>query len=245
MVVLLPLSSLPVHTAAAVFHVYFLRLPAGLRLQRAIVGIGYRCSGLQLSSIPPGAQWSMILVAGLFLPWLAVFAVAKPQLGLAGSPEVGRVCRLWPRSLAEPSSFDKSGVASSWPRDWLAAVATARIIVADHSALRILILGVLYRWRRPESWLVLVIAITPQTLMWYSFLVLLAIPKSYREACVHTFCRRPDIFGPRLPGTRPQVEATGHILWGIVVCTTFLPVVIAILRYPTEERAGTRIVGFG
>jgi hypothetical protein len=186
-----------------------------------------------------GAQWSPLLIAALFIPTLAVFISVKPQLGLAVlagnlskrsivSAGIGGIV-LMSISLA---------LLPKWPLEWFRAASTA-----DHmrsplfQPFGFLILLVLTRWRRPESWIVLTLACLPQTLMWYSFLILLAFPRAYREACVLSLVSSVGFFlAGVVAETKPTVERTGAILWAIVVFTTFLPAVISILRRTNEPR---------
>ena len=69
------------------------------------------------------------------------------------------------------------------------------------------ILLALLRWRRPEAWLVVLMACMPASRAWYNLLVLLAaVPKTYREAAMLSLV---SSFGALLamnvlPGPRPR-----------------------------------------
>ena len=180
-----------------------------------------------------GAQWSPLLVASIFIPALACFASAKPQLGVAVlsgvrsrqgvvAAAIGAIFFLGLSLVLEPG----------WISEWLQAVSTA-----EHMRSPILqppgflIPLVLLRWRRPEAWVIFLSACLPMTLMWYSFLVLLAFPRSYREACVLSVVSSLGYGIVNVVNElQPHDLQTGRIIWGIVVCTTFLPAVISVLR---------------
>jgi len=183
-------------------------------------------------------QWSAVLVAALFLPALAVFVPAKPQLGaavLAGTRSrfAWLVATLSGVVLVSISLY----FLPDWPADWF------RLIQADTSHMKAAVtqpfgaavLLLLLRWKRPEAWVVLITACLPQTLMWYSFLVLLAFPATYREACVLSLVSSAGfLIAQWIAAVNPVEPRTGTILWTVVVITTFLPVSIAILRRPNE-----------
>ncbi len=49
----------------------------------------------------------------------------------------------------------------------------------------VLVFLVLLRWRRPEAWLLLSVAIVPQTWWWYNVLMLFTIPGSLPPASAY------------------------------------------------------------
>lgn len=235
-VVALPLTVLSMRSAALVF----------VFIGSALLGYGATRDGWhRLPMFASGAfldnalaaQWSPLLVAGLFIPVLAVFACTKPQLGfavLAGSfRRISIVAAAIGAVILLTVAF---ALLPTWLGEWLAAASTAKHMkVALLQPPGFLIALVLIKWRRPESWAVLVAAALPQTLSWYSFLILLAFPRTYREACVLSLVSSVGLFlADWVAETRPAVEPTGQILWAIVICTTFLPATIAILRRPNE-----------
>lgn len=190
------------------------------------------------------AQWTIILTAALFLPWLAVFVAAKPQSGgavLASS----RSRTTWVAGLLGAAVLLTLSLVflPGWPMDWLRIIKTADHIRAPiMGPLGPLVLVVLTRWRRPEAWLVLASACLPQTFMWYSTLILLATPQSYREACVLSLLSTAGFVGTLLviKWDPPNVRT---LMWAILLCSTYLPVVIAILRRPNEGKPPAWITG--
>jgi hypothetical protein len=181
------------------------------------------------------AQWTIILTAAIFLPWLGILAVAKPQTGLpvlAGTPSrtaimagaVGALTLLVVSFLLLPS----------WPSEWFARIKGGNPLHAPLlNPLGCLTAFVLLRWRRPEAWLVFVTAILPQTFMWYSALSLLTVAATYREACALAFISTTGF----MLGTLAVYKGISHLgmmAWTIYISTTFLPAVIVILRRPNE-----------
>src|SRR5687768_13795565 len=178
-------------------------------------------------------QWTILFTAALFLPWLAALAAAKPQNGLpvvAGSTSRaallaaagGAVIMIVVSFALLPNSFD----------DWISSARNAgHMRVPLMGPVGFLILPVMLRWRRWESWLVLVTACLPQTFTWYSALILLAVAATYREACVLSLI---STVGFVLTVLTIEMDPPGlqRIMLTIYVCTTFVPVVIAILRRP-------------
>jgi len=238
LVAALPLAIMPIRAAAVAF----------VFVGSALLGFGITQDGWHRLPIfasaafldtTLGAQWSSILVAGIFLPSVCVIACAKPQVGL-GVLAAANSRRAW--TTACIGSLALGGVAfvllPSWFGEWLTIVRAA-----DHMKAALLQPGgfliaiVLLRWRRPESWALLVIASLPQTLMWYSFLILLSFPRTYREACVLSLTSSIGylLYHFALDHLQPT-QSTVRILWVIVICTTYLPCVIAILRRPNRTQ---------
>jgi hypothetical protein len=235
----LPLALLPIHAAAIAF----------VFIGSALLAFGSTRDGwhrlpLFVSAAfvdtTLGAQWSSLMVAGVFLPIACVFACAKPQVGL------GAVIASASRQnflIAATGTLVLSTIAfimlPEWFGEWLSI---ARKIDHMKPALfqpgGFLILFALLRWKRPETWGLLTIALLPQTLMWYSFLILLAFPRTYREACVLSLLSSSGYLIYHLALDRlPPTEATMTILWLIVIATTYMPCVAMIVRRPNVHDA--------
>lgn len=181
------------------------------------------------------AQWTIILTAALFLPWLAILAAAKPQSGLpvlAGSTSRNAlVASAIGAALMLALSFV---FLPHWLGDWLPLARAADHMRAPVTGpVGLLILPVMLRWRRWESWLVLANACLPQTFMWYSALMLLATAATYREACVLSLISTAG-FGLTLLAIEMNPAGLPRVMWAFYLCTVFLPVVVAILRRPNE-----------
>lgn len=182
------------------------------------------------------AQWSPLMTAAVFLPWLAFFGAIKPQsiLPVALSSErwtqtvvalVGGILLLGLSIFLYPD----------WPREWLSAVSGNRDLTPPLFRLGgPVILLALLRWRRPEAWLVALSACMPQTWGWYNTLVLLTVAGTYREACVLSLVSSAgQLLALYFSGFSSQPESYG--LWGAaMVAFAYLPATIVVLRHGNE-----------
>lgn len=179
-------------------------------------------------------QWSMLMTAVVFLPWVAVFASVKPQatLPIAASAETLRT----PIAAAAGTVVliaISLVILPGWPLEWWHAIWSSPHVSAPITRIGgFAIPIVLLRWRRPEAWLVFLLACVPQTSYPYNVLVLLALAKTWREATILTFI---STLGA-LPELRanvhdlPRLERMGHLM----VASAYLPATIMILRRPNE-----------
>ena len=179
------------------------------------------------------AQWTIVLTAALFVPWLAFLSAAKPQSALPMLAASTRRNALIAAGIGGVILVVSSFVLlPGWLDDWLPLVRSADHIRAPlMGPVGFLILPVLLRWRRWESWLVFISACLPQTFMWYSALILLAAAATYREALVLSLVSTAG-FALTLFAIEMNPAGLPRIMWTIYLCTTFVPVVIAILRRP-------------
>ena len=128
-------------------------------------------------------QWSTLMTAMVFLPWLGFLAAAKPQnaapvIGSAKDASHWRAALIGGGVLLALSFV----MVPTWPRDWWALLGTTDNFIAPVFRLGgPLILIVLLRWRRPETWLVLIAACMPQTWPPYNGLILFTVARTYRE----------------------------------------------------------------
>lgn len=185
------------------------------------------------------AQWSPLMTAMLFMPLLGVFAVAKPQTALpvlvaAGSQRLLRAAAIGAVVLIAISLL----FMPSWPREWWAIIREGEQMRSP--VLRLggfLIALVLLRWRRPEAWLVFVMALMPQSWAWYNTLVLLTIARTYREAAVLSLISSAGAIVAALI-IRDSSPAS-YSAWGAaMVAFAYLPATVAVLRRPNvSDRA--------
>jgi hypothetical protein len=182
------------------------------------------------------AQWSILFTAALFIPWLSVAFAAKPQLGipiLAGERSRKGMAAalisaviLWCVSLV---------LVPAWPSEWLTFIVNADQLVTP--VLRpggFLVLLVLIRWRRPEAWLVALMAAMPQTSYSYNLLPLLAIGSTYRESAFLSITSSIGslamVYLTDAVGTPAAISAGSALL----IALGYLPAVIVILRRPAR-----------
>jgi hypothetical protein len=181
-----------------------------------------------------------LLTAAALMPALSWVLVAKPTTAFATLAAYFR--RAGRRSLALSIAVvlvAVSFIASrSWVSDWLEAVRAAHHflpLVARPGGF--LLLASLIRWRRPEAWLIALLAVVPQTAAPYEALPLVLALTSRREAMIFAalslaavpFLTRPDL-------ARDLVATLEHkspIMLGFV----YLPVVAMVLRRPNVVSA--------
>ncbi|MBA2706542.1 MAG: hypothetical protein H0U59_01890 [Gemmatimonadaceae bacterium] len=180
------------------------------------------------------AQWSILATAGIFIPYLAVVAAAKPQSFI---PILAASRTRTPIVAAAIGSLILVGVSllllPSWPREWLDLARQAGHVRPPVVRLGgVFILLVLLKWRRPEAWIVATMAVMPQTWFPYNTLPLLALPNTYREACVLSLLASAGAYltGIYFGGLPPAEAAT--VGGQLAVATAYLPATIMILRFP-------------
>lgn len=180
------------------------------------------------------AQWSIVVTAMLFLPMLAAVVAVKPQAAfpvIASSPNrvaltaalIGGLVLLAVSIVLLPS----------WPIEWWRIIRETQQLRPPIMRLGgPLILLVLLRWRRPEAWLVFLMACMPQSWAWYNALTLLAIATTYREACVLSLVS--SIGGlAAVWYIRDSSSPASYPAWGAaLVAFAYLPATIAVLRRP-------------
>ena len=160
-----------------------------------LLAYGCTANGWQMLPIFPSiafltsatlAQWSIVITAMFFVPALGFLSVAKPQSALpvvlSSERRLTYIAAVIGGLLLVLASLL---LMPAWPREWWAMARSSPDFVPP--LLRFAgfaIPVVLLRWRRPESWLVLLSACVPQTWPPYNGLVLMAVAKTYREAAV-------------------------------------------------------------
>jgi hypothetical protein len=179
------------------------------------------------------AQWTILLTAALFLPLIAAFAPCKPQTGAAAiSGLTSRrdfLAALVSGGIALAVSFI---LLPDWYRDWVASLRSANVVlIPARYAIGAASLTVLVRWRRPEAWVIAVTALLPQTFMWYSGLMLLALASTYREAVVVSIISTLGYLTATLVVLSNPAHV-GEIAWSIYLATTFLPIAVIVWSRP-------------
>ena len=184
------------------------------------------------------AQLSILLTAAVFLPAVAAIAAAKPQAALpivatAASPLTSKAALIGGAvMLAISFAF-----LPEWPAEWWAQVRDAHQLTAPITRIGgFTIALVLLRWRRPEAWLVLMLACTPQTWYPYNALVLLALPNTFRESCALSLVASCGVLLGLILVDNWQGQEANRVLGNLMVATAYLPATMMILRRPNEGR---------
>jgi hypothetical protein len=188
-------------------------------------------------------QWSILATAVLFLPMLAVFSATKPQ---ALIPAV-----LGSRERTDSIRFAVIGglvlillsliLIPRWPAEWIEALRVSTplmgsVLVSPFGWIPLL---ALLRWRRRESWLILSLALIPQTYGWYSALPLMTIPRTWNQSIALAFCANVGAFvaATILPSAHTE-QALTLMVAGVVNLTIYLPAVVMVLMRPNESLEG-------
>jgi hypothetical protein len=199
-------------------------------------------------------QWSPLLAAGVVLAPIALFIVAKPTLGAA-------------IFLARPSRWAVVGavlfgaiaflVEPGWVGDWLNAIARNNRGWAPTVPYRApigfaggpLVLLCVLRWRRPEARLVTALACVPQTLVWYSAVPLMLVPRTLWQSEVLVSLGYAGHQWVRLSLPPHYQEQLSYALVGpAMVWTLYMPCTLMVLRRRNEGSVPAwlerRIVGW-
>lgn len=185
-----PLEQYPL--TAALFALPFLRLPADVAagvfwgLSSGLLAFGLTRRGytrlLAFLAYPYWAgiltvQWSPLIAASAFFPWLLPATMAKPQVGLPVF-----LTRLSRRGLVACAAVAALSLAvtPNWPLLWWKQAGNYQHFIPILILPGPLILLALFRYRDRDAFLLLLSALMPQRWFFDSFILWL-IPKSRRE----------------------------------------------------------------
>ncbi|MEO8193385.1 MAG: hypothetical protein ABI681_06010 [Gemmatimonadales bacterium] len=182
-------------------------------------------------------QLSVIITAVLFLPWLAVISCAKPQIAL---PMI--ITSKQRILIAAVGGAVVLGISlimlPGWPQQWLGFVRHTpqfRPPIVNFGGF--LILLILLRWRRPETWIIATMAVMPQSWYPYNWIVLLAVPNTYREAMLLTIISSAGgLAGEYAVYGMPRL-AMWQVGGAFSVAFAYLPATLMILGRPNIRDA--------
>jgi hypothetical protein len=183
-------------------------------------------------------QWSPIFAGGLALAPLSVLWVAKPTVGLACF--IARPTRwaVWGGLVLVAVAFI---VDRAWPIAWLAALDSPNVADryrAGHFAAvqfpgGFLVLAALTRWRRWEARLLLALACVPQTMLFYETVLLLLIPRGWRESILFTALTWVALWWVVEQGAL-TFAVTAQVTGRAITLALYLPATLMVLRRPNE-----------
>ena len=189
------------------------------------------------------SQWSPLLTAAVFLPWLSPVLAAKPTIGAA----------LW---LAYPSGRTLAGAIAllllsfvawpTWPWSWyptLAGLTHLRMPITFWGGP--LILLALLRWRLPEARLLVALSCVPQTTFLYEAIPLFLIPRTIKQAAYLATATHAVqlLYVVQLPYPSYDVMAATMGQW--MVYLLYLPCVAMVLRRRPQHSEDRAIVDAG
>jgi hypothetical protein len=204
-----------------------------------ITGDGYQRLPLFLS-IPfiwvcNSGQLAPLLTASALLPALGWLAPVKPNLGLAA-------IAYRPSRIAILGSILFIAVAFALNPDWLGQwLAMLPYAPPGSKKVPIMIVGgpvlllALLRWRRPEARLLLVLAIVPQSMLFYDQLLLWLVPATLRQSILLSLLSVLAL----IVGEGRFSSGAGHgevtaAYAPLIMALLFLPCLVMVLLRPNE-----------
>ena len=125
-----------------------------------------------------------------------------------------------------------------WPLEWLEIIRSDKRYLPPITRFGgFLILLVLLRWKRRESWLLLVMALLPQSLTFYCVLPLFTIPKNFTESLSLAAVSTLGIYlGAAL--MPDGISGMRYYEWSgnVVMLSVYLPCLILILLRENSAR---------
>ena len=177
-------------------------------------------------------QWSILLSAALFLPWLSFAWAAKPNVGV---PLLGTSLS-W-RSAAAMATLTVLSlvVMPTWPREWIAQLSGTPHFSPLRTGVGAVTILALLRWRRPEARLVALLGVVPQSPYSYEVLPLFLVPQT--RAQTYVLVIGSDVVMAVNALTR-GMDKSMHLLLNslTIVIAMYLPALVMVLRRPNEGR---------
>jgi hypothetical protein len=181
------------------------------------------------------AQWSLLLTAAVFYPWLSFLLVVKPQAAIP----VWRWNRIG-AAFGFALLIVSLVLIPDWPLQWYRVLAEpenhSKYLSPVTAVGGFLLPLVLLKWRRREAWLLFLMAVIPQSVTFYFLLPLFTIPKDWRESIgllgVSTF----GIYLGAL--LMPELSQTDFYHWSlsVAVLSTYIPCLILVLLRKNEAQ---------
>jgi hypothetical protein len=238
LLVVLPLSPLPLELGRAVFSGIIIGLLAFALTRRAWWPLLLLGSGPVLQAAVLG-QWSPLVTAAALLPALGWALACKPNLGLAvwlGSGDVATARRLALGAMA--AILVSLAIFPRWPMSYLASLGHS-----PHRSLVLrpfgwLLLLAALSWRAPAARLLLGLALVPQSASFYDAVPALLAARRRGEAVLLSAASSLGYLwwlGRDLRGLDyPAIAERG---WPVVLLTVYLPVLAVLLQREFRKRA--------
>lgn len=235
-VALLPFGLMSERVAATSFVLVSTFLLALGVTRRGLYLLPLFVSGAFLNAARLG-QWNIALTAALFFPSIAFFGGAKPQAILpllAGNLKTSSAMFFLVGSMV---LFGVSFVLlPHWFGEWTFSI--QRMPDTNPAITRmggILILFVLLRWRRAESWLILTLACVPQTPALYSTLPIFTVAATLTESIGLVLTTLiGTMIGAFMVSVPTSMAGFNALMGSLQVFSIYIPAVIFILRRPND-----------
>jgi hypothetical protein len=235
LVAVLPLAALSEQSATALF--------VGISTWLLAFGITrdgwYRVPLFTTSAFIASAQlgqWSILFTAALFIPALAFLSAAKPQTALPILAASTSRRALWLAALGTCILVSISFLMfPHWVSSWLKTVSETSHM--EPPIVRFggpLLLITLVRWRRPETWLLLTLAVAPQSWGWYGTLPLFTIPKRFNEAVLLAAVALAGVWYADNILSPVSLDDLVSSVGSVIVITIYMPAALLILCRKNE-----------
>ena len=232
---ILPIAVFPLAVARAIF----VAVPAGLLaflLTRDGFGrLPFFLSGAWLMAVKT-AQWGPLVICSLFIPWLGLYCVSKPNLGLGVLAGARSMRALITMLIGMAGVIVISLILRpSWPKEWLHIITEAPqpLSVMTIWGGPLLLLAVL-RWRRWEARMLLLFALVPQTSGAVGTLPLLLVPRTLRSLTLLAILSYVPIYYSNAPGTGMTIEQWTYRETLATLCVVYLPILYLVLKMPNS-----------
>jgi hypothetical protein len=182
-------------------------------------------------------QWNILLTAGLVYPAILIVGAVKPQtiFPIFAANKSRRA-----PAIAVAGAVALLGLSflliPQWPAEWMASVkqmpSTAPMVMYRGG---FLILIVLFKWRRPETWLIATLAIVPQTPAWYSTIPLFTVPHTFAEAVILAGTTTAGGWiGAALIDRPKSLDELNGFIAVVQMLSIYLPAIVMVLRRPNH-----------
>ncbi|MFN8580509.1 MAG: hypothetical protein U0163_05950 [Gemmatimonadaceae bacterium] len=189
-------------------------------------------------------QWSPLILAAFWLPWLALIVIVKPNVGIL--PLLTQSRRLLFRTVLAAVVLLLLSVVirPTWPREWLALASVApNKEVPLFQPFGVLLLATLPLLTTAEGRVLLGASLIPQTPSVYDTLPLFALCRTTREALILATLSHVLQWLVIARGPYASYEASYASLAQLNVLTILLPAMLMLLerRFQLASRAGVAL----
>jgi hypothetical protein len=176
----------------------------------------------------------LLLAAAFFRPGLGVFAIAKPNIGLAivaGSRDLRPVSWMIAGSLL--LLIISQVLQPGWQEPWL-----ANHRAADHfkphvfRPLGFLMLLAALKWRRPEARWLLAISVIPMAPSFYDQMLLAVVCFTFRESLTFAVSTIALFFYVGFNTPQPDYLSWGRVVGNGTLWICYFPALVMVLRRP-------------
>lgn len=235
LLVVAPLGLLPVLAARAIFvgvSVFLLAWGStreGWQRWPMFISISFLVT-IELS------QWSALLAAAYFLPWLAAAGVSKPNIGVAiGAASRGGRSLAWLVGGALVLVVASEIIQPGWHRFWLENLRAApHFRAAILRPFGFLLLLAALKWRRPEGRWLLALSLVPLPPSFYDQLLLAIVCLTMRETLIFAASTVVLFIYVGFNTPQPDYASWGKLVGDATVWFCYFPVLVMLLRRPNE-----------